>query len=83
MSPNARTFNDRQICQICKKKHPTGLHGYTPTQKAGVDNSGASDRTQGNVTFKSNCAKFDDVNCSASCSDVIGSICIAPVKISM
>ena len=34
-----------------------------------------------NVTFKSNCAKFDDISCSASCSDEIVSICIAPVKI--
>ena len=34
-----------------------------------------------NVTFKSNCAKFDDISCSASCSDKIVSICIAPVKI--
>ena len=80
MSHNARTCNDRRICQICKKKHPTGLHGYTPKQKAGNDNSSASDRTQ-NVTFKSNCAKFDDVSCSASYSDEIVSICIVPVKI--
>ena len=34
-----------------------------------------------NVTFKSNCAKFDDISCSASCSDEIVSICIVPVKI--
>ena len=25
MSHNARTCNDRQICQTCKKKHPTGF----------------------------------------------------------
>ena len=80
VSHNARTCNDRRICQICKKKHPTGLHGYTPKQKAGNDNSSASDRTQ-NVTFKSTCAKFDDVSCSASYSDEIVSICIVPVKI--
>ena len=27
---NARPCNDRRICQICKNKHPTALHGYTP-----------------------------------------------------
>ena len=81
MSHNARICNDRRICQICKKKHPTGLHGYTPKQKAGDDNSSASDGTQKNVTFKSNCAKFDHVSCSASCSDKIVSMCIVPVKI--
>ena len=65
MSNNARTFSDRRICHICKKKHPTGLHGYTPKKKAGDDNSSESDGTQ-NIIFKSNCAKFDDVSCSAS-----------------
>ena len=43
---NAGTSSDKRICQICKKKHSTGLHGYTPNQKAGDDNSGASDVTQ-------------------------------------
>ena len=71
MLDNARICNDRRTCQICKKKDPTGLHGYTPKQKAGDDNSGTSDGSQKNVTFKSNCAKFDNVNCSASCSDEI------------
>ena len=67
-SHNAGTCNETQICQICKKKHPTGLHGYTLKQKAGDVHSVASDGTQKNVAFKSNnCAKFDDVNCSASC----------------
>ena len=64
MSPNARTSNGRRICQICKKKHPSALHGYTPKYKAGDDNSSASDGTQ-IVTFKSNCIKFDDASCSA------------------
>ena len=45
MSHNARTCNDRRISQICKKKHLTGVHGYTPKQKAGDDNSSASDGT--------------------------------------
>ena len=45
MSHNARTCNDRRICQICRKKHPTGLNGYNPKQKAGDDNSSASDGT--------------------------------------
>ena len=80
MSHNARTCNDRQICQICKKKHPTGLHDYTPKQKPGDNNSRASNEKQ-NVTFKSNCVKLDDVSCSASCSDEIVSMCIVPVKI--
>ena len=80
MSHNARTCNDRPLCQICKKKHPTGLHGYTPKQKAGDDKSSASDGTQ-NVTSKSNCAKFDDVSWSASYSDEIVSMNIVPVKI--
>ena len=78
---NARTCNDRQICQICKKKHPSSLHGCTPKQKAGDHNSSASDGTEKNVTFKSNCAKSGDVNCSASHSDEIVSMYIAPVKI--
>ena len=64
MSHNARTSNDG-IFQMCKNKHPTGLHGYIPKQKAGDDNSSASDGTP-NVTFKSKCAKFDDISCSAS-----------------
>ena len=81
MSHNARNCSDRRICQICKKKHPTGLHGYTPKQKAGDDKSGASDGTKKIATFKSNCAKFHDVNCSASCSDKMVSICIVSVKI--
>ena len=82
MSHYAKTCNDRRICQICKKNHPTGLHGYTPKQKAEDDNSGVLDGTQKKeVTFKSNCSKFDDVNCSASCSDEIVSMCIVPVKI--
>ena len=62
MLHNARTCNARQICQICLKKHPTGLHDYTPKQKAGDDNSSLSDGTQ-NVTLKTNCARFDDVSC--------------------
>ena len=80
MSHNARTCNDREICHICKKKYPTGLHGYNPKQKARDDNFSASEVTQ-NVTFKNNCAKFDDLSCSASCSDEIVSMCIVPVKI--
>ena len=80
ISHNAITCNNRQICQICKKKHPTGLHGYTPKQKAGDDNSSALDGKQ-NVTFKINCAKFDDVSCIASCSDEIVNMYIVPVKI--
>ena len=55
-------------------------HGHTPKQKAGDDNSCASNGMQKNVTLGSNCAKFD-VSCSASCSDEIVSICIFPVKI--
>ena len=74
MSHNAKTRSDRQICQICKKKHPTGLHGHTPKQKAGDDNFCASNVVQKNVTLGSNCAKFDDVSCSASCSDEIVSM---------
>ena len=61
MSHNARTCNDRPISQISKKKHPTGLHGYTSKHKAGDDSSSASDGTQ-NVTFTTICAKFDDVS---------------------
>ena len=82
MTYNIRTCNDRWICQICKEKHSTGLHIYTtPKQRSGDDNSGTSDETQKNVTFKSNCAKFDDVNCSASCNNEIAIMCIIPVKI--
>ena len=58
------TMQDIRICQICKKKQPTGLHGYTSKHKTGDDNSSASDGTQ-NVTFKSFCAKFDDFSSSA------------------
>ena len=79
MSHNVRTCSYRRICQICKKKHPTGLHGYNPKQKAGDYNSSASDGTQ-NVTFKSNCAKFDYVSCNASCSDNIVGMCIVSLK---
>ena len=46
MSHYERACNDRRICQICKKNHPTGLHGYTPKQKAEDDNSGVLDGTQ-------------------------------------
>ena len=81
MSHNAKTRSDRQICQICKKKHPTGLHGHTPKQKAEDDNFCASNGMQKNVTLGSNCANFDNVSCSASCSDEIVSICIFPVKL--
>ena len=80
MSQNARTCNDRGICQICKKKHPSVLHGYTPKHKAGDDNSSASDGIQ-NVTFKSNCVKFYDASCSAWCSDEIVSLYIFPIKV--
>ena len=34
-----------------------------------------------NVTFKSNCAKFDDVNSSATSNDEIVSMCVFHVKI--
>ena len=81
MSHSARTCNDRQICQIYWKKHPTGLHGYFPKKKPGDENSVASDGTEGNVTFKSNCANFDNVNCVASCNGEIVSMDIVPVKI--
>ena len=54
MSHNAISCNNRRTCQICKKKHRTGLPGFIPNQKARHDNSGASDGTQKNVTFKSN-----------------------------
>ena len=80
MSHNSRTYNDRPICQISKKKHPAGLHGYTSKHKAGDDNSSASDGTQ-NVTFKTSCAKFDDVSCSTPCSDEIVNMSIVPIKI--
>ena len=80
MSQNARTCNDRRIYQICKKKHPSALHGYTPKHEAGDDNSSASDGTQ-IVTFKSNCIKFDDASCSAWCSDEIVSMYIVPIKV--
>ena len=62
MSHNERTCKYRRICHTCKKEHPTGLHGCSPNQKAGDVNSGESDETKKNVTFKSNCSKFDDVN---------------------
>ena len=37
MSHNGKTCSDKRICQICKKKHTTGLYGHTPKQKAGDD----------------------------------------------
>ena len=80
MSHNARTCSYRRICQIRKKKHPTGLHGYNPKQKDGDYNSSASGGTQ-NVTFKNNCVKFHCVTCNASCSDNIVSMCIVSLKI--
>lgn len=46
MSTNARTYNYRRISHICKKKHHIDLHGYNQKQKAGDDNSGASDGTE-------------------------------------
>ena len=32
-SHNARTCENRRICQVCGGKHPTGLHGYEPKRK--------------------------------------------------
>ena len=80
LSNNVRTCNDKRVCQICKKKHPTSLHGYTLKQEARDGNSSASYGTQENVTLKSNYAKFHDVSYSASYSDDIASKCILPVK---
>ena len=37
---NAKNFNDRKTCNICKQKHPSSLHGYVPKGKAGITTQG-------------------------------------------
>ena len=70
-----------KYARFLKKKHPTGLHGYTPKQKLEMIILVHQMECKKNVTCKSNCAKYNDVSCSALCSDEIVSMYIFPVKI--
>ena len=68
---NARNCNNRKECKVCKKRHPTSLHGYKAgKRKAKQQDSNSSEESK--VT----------VNCSTANtkSDVI-SMCVVPALV--
>jgi len=70
MNHNARTCKNRKICKICKSKHPTGLHGFTPKKKIE------------NLTSGENDDKMPKVKCNST-SMVANNIsmCVVPVTV--
>ena len=43
---SARNCKQQRSCKICKEKHPTGLHGFTPKKEGVKQDSGNGDNNQ-------------------------------------
>ena len=54
---NAKNFNQRLICRICKEYHPTRMHGYV--KKASEKNTESKDGTKDTVKCASVKGKLD------------------------
>ena len=65
---NAKTCKQRLPCRICKKYHPTGMHGYV--KKASEENTESKDGTKDTVKRASVKGKLD--------TEVV-SMCVVPV----
>ena len=68
---NVRNCKNRKKCEVCKKRHPTSLHGYKPEKsKAKQPDGNSSEESKVNV----DCATANTK------SDVI-SMCVVPVLV--
>ena len=68
---NARNCKNRKECKVCKKRHPTSLHGYK-AEKSKVKQLDGNSAEESKVNF--NCATANTK------SDVI-SMCVVPVVV--
>ena len=67
---NARIYKQRRVCDICRERHPTGLHGYKASKKNRTGDGNDSGKNNGSLA------------CAATkmTSNVL-SMCVVPVKI--
>ena len=65
----AKTCPERRICNVCKKEHPTGLHGYVHKNSRNDQRSPDAEHL---TKVKSSCTKVE--------ASII-SLCVVPVKI--
>ena len=67
---NAQICKQRQVCNICSERHPTGLHGYKASKKNRTGDGNDSGKNNGSLTIATTKMK----------SNVV-SMCVVPVKI--
>ena len=67
---NARICEQWQFCDICRERHPTGLHGYKASKKNRTGGSNDSGKNNGSLA----CA-------TTKMTSNVESVCVVPVQI--